>query len=56
MNDEEIGCPREVVDNSEVEIVNFACIVLQVQYDGAYPLVFDDLPDAVDLCIVPHIQ
>ena len=47
MRDEELGIPREVVDIFEVEIGGFYRIVFQVLDGGAYPLVFDDPPDAV---------
>ena len=53
---EYLGRPRELVDIVEVGIVYFSLIIFQVQYDGAYPLGFDDPPDAIDLRIVPRIH
>ena len=39
----------------EIEVVNFACVIFQVQGNGAYPLGFGDPPDTIDIFIVPHI-
>ena len=32
-----LGCPMEIVENFEIEIVNLDCIVFQVHHDGDYP-------------------
>ena len=49
---EEIGRSREVVDLLKSKVVNFICVVLQVQDGGAYPLGIYDPPDSIDFCIV----
>ena len=54
--DEYLGRPREVVDIFEVDIVKFSCIVLKVQDDGAYPLGFEEPPNAVDFCIFLRVH
>ena len=54
--DEDLGRPREVVDIIEVYIVDFFCIVFQVQYNSAYPLVLDETPDADYVHILPRTQ
>ena len=33
--------------------MKFTCVVFQFQDDGAYPLGLDDIPDAIDFCIIP---
>ena len=38
--DEDLGCPREVVEMSEFHFMYIACIILQVQDNGAYCLGF----------------
>ena len=53
--DDDLVCPRKVVDILEIDIVNFSCVVSQVQDDDAYPLGFYDTPDVVNFCIVPRI-
>ena len=52
---EDLGHSREVVEIFEIDIMNSACVVFQVQDDGAYPTGFDDSPGAVGLCLPPHI-
>ena len=53
--DEELVRPGEVVDIFKANIVDFNCVVFQVQVDSAYPLGFDYTPDAIDFYIVPII-
>ena len=43
---EEIRHSREVIGVFENYIVEFTCVIFQVQVNGAYPLGFDDPPDA----------
>ena len=52
---EDLGRPREVVDVFKANIVDFTCVILQVQGNIAYPLGLDDPPNSVDFCIVPLI-
>ena len=33
--------------------VEFTCVILQFQGDGAYPLGLDDPLDVIDFCIIP---
>ena len=57
-SDEEFECPRDVVENFETDIVNFSCIVFQVQDDDAYTLGFIDPPPppyAIDFCRAPDL-
>ena len=42
--DEELGSPRELVDVFKNEIVDFFCVIFQVQGNGAYPLGIYDPP------------
>ena len=51
--DEELGSSREVLDLFKTKVVKFTCIILKDQYNGDYPLGIYDLPNAIDLCIVP---
>ena len=55
-DDEDLGRPWEVVEIFEVEIVDFSCIIFQVQDNGTVPLGFGEPCNAVDLHIFPHIQ
>ena len=51
--DEELGLSMEVVDIFLNEIVEFTCVSFQLQGDGDYLLGMDDLPNAIDSCIIP---
>ena len=53
MADEYLGWSREVLDIFKDYIMNFICVIFQVQDDGAFPLGLDETPDAIDLCIAP---
>ena len=50
--DEELGYSTEVVESFESKVVNLTRVIFQVQDDSAYPLVINDPPNAIDLCIV----
>ena len=50
--DEDLGCPRNVAEVSKNEIVEFTCVIFQVQANGAYPLGINDPPNAIDFYIV----
>ena len=53
MADKELGCSRELLDLFKRRVVKFACVVFQVQDNGAYSLGIDDNPNAIDLFIFP---
>ena len=44
--DEYLGCTRELLDIFKVEVMKLAFIIFHIQDGGAYPLGFDDPPDA----------
>ena len=50
--DEELGQPREILDSFEIKILNFASLVFQVQYNGAYPMGFGEPFVANDIYFV----
>ena len=50
---EELGSYREVIYFFKRKDVKFACVIFQVQDNGAYPLGLDKTPNAIDLFIVP---
>ena len=39
----------------EIDLMNIAFIIFQVQYYGAHPLGFNYTPDAFDLCVLPWV-
>ena len=49
--EEELGRSKEVVYVFKNEIVDFTCVVFQIQGDCAYLLGLDDPTDALDVCI-----
>ena len=54
--DKELGRPREAVDIVEVDIVDFFCIIFQLQENGTYLMGFDDPPNDIEPHIDPPIQ
>ena len=54
-DDEDLGCPREVVDVFKSEIVYFTFVVFWVHDDGSCPLGLDELFYAIEFCNVPII-
>ena len=46
-SDGELGFSRELVDIFELELINIAFTVLQIQDYGTYPLFFDENHNAV---------
>ena len=53
--DEELWCYKELVEMFEIDLMNIAFIIFQVQYYGAHPLGFNYTPDAFDLCVLPWV-
>ena len=53
MADEELGWSKEIVDIKNIYIVEFTCVIFQVQDVGTYPLGIDDPLDSIDFCILP---
>ena len=53
--DEDLGRPGEVADLKKTDILDFSCVIFQIQGDGVYPIDIDDPPDYVDFCIFPLI-
>ena len=51
-DDEELGISREVGDLFESKVVNLNHIIFQVQDNSYDPLGLNDLPNAIELCIV----
>ena len=54
-DDEEFGRPREVVEHFKNDIIDFTCVIFQIQGGGLYKLGLDDPPNTVDFCITPPI-
>ena len=53
--DNELDFPMEVVDIILNDIVDFICVLFQVQGDGTYQLWIDESSDAVDFFMDPLI-
>ena len=54
-NDGAIGWHRELVEILEIQPMNTSFVIIQVQYDGNYPLWFGNTPDSSDFFIVPCV-
>ena len=50
---EELGHSREVVHLLKSNIVNFICVLFQVQDNGVYPLGLYESPNVINFCVVP---
>ena len=51
--DEEFGRSSEVVELFKIKVVNFTCVLFQVQDYGAYALGIDETPNSIDFWIFP---
>ena len=53
--DEEFGRSSEVVELFKIKVVNFNCVVLHIQVDGAYLFGLDYPLNAIDFCTAPFL-
>ena len=54
-SNKELGSSKELVDMFKFNVVNFTCVIIQVQEKDAYPLELDETPNTIDFYIVPFI-
>ena len=50
---EELGRSREVLYVFKIDIVEFICLICQVQDENDYPHGINDPPNAIDFCLIP---